>query len=591
MGAGKWRDSYSEALRGTHAVILPDDDGPAQKYAGQKHANQVAESLGSRVHCVSGLILPDGFKDLSDWAINRTSEDFTDLLSQATPWTPLVIPETEPSGKNGHALNGQSLPAYVAVESPAPVTVIPLDEVRLPDLSLDTFPEPLGRMIEAVANATETPVELPALMGLATVAASCQRVFEAEMEPGYQEPLCLWAIAALQSGNRKTAVHSAMTAPLRKKERILCEAAKSKRADVESERATLEARVKSLRSRVANSEDFEDSEQMQREITHLETSMPPLPAIPSLWVQDVTPEKLGMMMADNGERLAILSDEGGFFDIITGRYSNGIPNLDVCLQAHSCSPVKVNRGGRDEVHMQRPTLTIGLSPQPSVLRDLSSKSILRDRGFLARVLFALPTSRLGYRTLRCQPIPATIETAYHRTVDALLAFQPPTNEDGQEAAYRLKPSLEAHQEWKEFALTVERDMQPGAQYEHMTDWAGKLPGSAVRVAGLFHVSCMLIANRMPFLSALRPCSGPLGCWRCSVNTRSRSSISWEPTPLLMGPEGFGAGWSKASGIILPPGTVFKNSEAGFTGWLTWINPLRCFVSVATSYPVKTSRMD
>ena len=378
---------------------------------------------------------------------------------------------------------------------PAPVTVIPLDEVRLPDLTLDTFPEPLGRMIEAVANATETPVELPALMGLATVAASCQRVFEVEMEPGYLEPLCVWAIAALQSGNRKTAVHSAMTAPLKKKERALCDVAKTKRMEVESERATLEARVKSLRSRLANSEDFEHSEKVQREITQLETTMPTVPSMPSLWAQDVTPEKLGVMMADNGERLAILSDEGGFFDIITGRYSNGIPNLDTCLQAHSCSAVKVNRGGRDEVYMQRPTLTIGLSPQPSVLRDLSNKSLLRDRGFLARVLFALPTSRLGFRTLHCQPISPAIETAYHRTVDALLAFQPPTTEEGHEAAYHLKPSPEAHREWKEFALTVERDMRPGEQYEHMTDWAGKLPGAAVRVAGLFH--CVQHAHAQP----------------------------------------------------------------------------------------------
>jgi hypothetical protein len=145
--------------------------------------------------------------------------------------------------------------------------------------------------------------------------------------------------------------------------------------------------------------------------------------------------------------------------------------------------------------MQRPTLTIGLSPQPSVLRDLSNKSLLRDRGFLARVLFALPTSRLGYRTLQSQPISPVIETAYHRMVEALLAFQPPTNEDGQEAAYRLKPSAEAHREWKDFALTVERDMRPGEQYEHMTDWAGKLPGAAVRVAGLFH--CIQHAHSQP----------------------------------------------------------------------------------------------
>jgi hypothetical protein len=373
--------------------------------------------------------------------------------------------------------------------------VIPLDDVRLPALTVDTFPPPLGQMIDAVAKSTETPVELAALMGLATVAASCQQVFEIEMEPGYVEPLCIWAIAALQSGNRKTAVHTAMTAPLRKKERVLYEEVKAQRLTIESERATTEARVKVLRSRLSNSEDFGDIKRIKQDIATLETTMPELPAFPSLWAQDVTPEKLGIMMADNGERLAILSDEGGFFDILAGRYSNGVPNLDACLQGHSCSPVKVNRGGRDEVYLQRPTLTMGLSPQPSVLRDLSRKSLLRDRGILARVLFALPVSRLGYRTLTSQPVPPIIETAYHQMVDALLAFQPPTNEDGNIVAYRLKPTPDALREWKDFQGTVERDMQPGKQYEHITDWAGKLPGAAVRVAGHFH--CVRHAHEQP----------------------------------------------------------------------------------------------
>jgi hypothetical protein len=181
--------------------------------------------------------------------------------------------------------------------------------------------------------------------------------------------------------------------------------------------------------------------------------------------------------------------------MFTGRYNNGIPNLDTCLQGHSCSPVKVNRGSRGEVHLQRPTLTIGLSPQPSVLRDLSEKSVLRDRGFLARILFALPTSRLGYRTLETHPIRPDIETAYHRMIEGLLNFHPPTSEDGQVVAYRIKPSPQAYQEWKDFQRAVERDMQPGQQYEHMTDWAGKLPGAAARVAALFH--CVNHAHEHP----------------------------------------------------------------------------------------------
>ena len=199
------------------------------------------------------------------------------------------------------------------------IPVIPLDDVILPTFPVEAFPFPLGSMIDAVAKATETPVELAAMMGLATVAACCQRLFEISAAPGYSEPLNLWLVAALESGNRKTAVHQKMTEPLRAKERELCAQSKDEIAKAESARATTEARIKVLRSRLADSDDFADIADGQAEIDKLLAEMPPVPIPPRLWAQDITPEKLGTLMADNSERMALLSDEGGIFDILAGR--------------------------------------------------------------------------------------------------------------------------------------------------------------------------------------------------------------------------------------------------------------------------------
>src|SRR4029078_5142104 len=110
-------------------------------------------------------------------------------------------------------------------------------------------------------------------------------------------------------------------------------------------------------------------------------------------------------MADNGEKMAILSDEGGIFDILAGRYSNGVPNLDLFLQAYHGSAYRVDRGSRPAVFLKRPALTLGLSPQPSVLRGLAGAPGFRGRGLLARPCFALPESTLGRRTLDSRPIP------------------------------------------------------------------------------------------------------------------------------------------------------------------------------------------
>jgi len=57
-------------------------------------------------------------------------------------------------------------------------------------------------------------------------------------------------------------------------------------------------------------------------------------------------------MADNDEKMSVLSDEGGIFDILAGRYNGGIPNLDLFLQSHSGSSVRVDRGSSAiTVHM------------------------------------------------------------------------------------------------------------------------------------------------------------------------------------------------------------------------------------------------
>jgi len=268
-------------------------------------------------------------------------------------------------------------------------------------------------------------------------------------------------------------------------EREQAEHASVEIAHKESERETDLARIKALRGKAAQG-SFEDFEDKKQEIIKLEQSLPVVPQPLRLWAQDITPERLGPLMAENGERLAILSDEGGIFDLIGGRYSNGIPNLDLFLQSYSGSSVRVDRQGRSSVYMEHPALTIGLSPQPEILRGLKGKSGFRGRGLLARFLYAVPQSRLGYRTFDTHPIPHSVQAAYMQNIQMLLSIKPETGSDGGTRPFVLKLCDQAYDEWKDFSRTVERDMREGGRFEHITDWAGKLPGNVIRVAGLLH---------------------------------------------------------------------------------------------------------
>ena len=60
------------------------------------------------------------------------------------------------------------------------------------------------------------------------------------------------------------------------------------------------------------------------------------PVLPRLIVDDATAEKLGMMLAEQGGRIASMSPEGGVFDLMAGLYSkSGMPQFGVYLMGHS----------------------------------------------------------------------------------------------------------------------------------------------------------------------------------------------------------------------------------------------------------------
>lgn len=405
-----------------------------------------------------------GAKDISDLHLALPADGFKKAFDAALKSAKVVAPFATPS-------------------DPAPIQ---LDMKAPPEMPRHIFTGWFGGMIEAVATATETPRELAAMMGLAAIAIATQWKLVVQVAPKYFESLAIWTLAALDSGNRKTAVLHAMVRPIVKYESDLAAKIAPERERLISEKKTIEARLHELRARAAKAKANLEVEGLKREIAELEKSFPDIPSGPRLWAQDITPEKLGSLMADNGEKMGILSDEGVFFAVLAGLYNGGTLNLDLALQAHSGAPVRVDRGSRPSVYMQRPALTLGLSPQPEVLRGLSDHQEFRGRGLLARFLFALPQSTLGYRTLNTAPVPDDVEKAYQAGLTRLLEIELSPNHDGLPVPYILHLTPEAHAEWKEFARTVEVDMRGGGRFEHARDWAGKLPGQAIRLAGLLH---------------------------------------------------------------------------------------------------------
>jgi putative DNA primase/helicase len=81
-GAGKWRDEFSEFLRGRSVVIIPDNDEP-----GHEHAAKVARSLQGVASSVRLLGLPNlpPKGDVSDWLDAGGLVDELLVLAEAAP--------------------------------------------------------------------------------------------------------------------------------------------------------------------------------------------------------------------------------------------------------------------------------------------------------------------------------------------------------------------------------------------------------------------------------------------------------------------------------------------------------------------------
>lgn len=376
------------------------------------------------------------------------------------------------------------------------VTPIPLSQPTPPSLPPDILGSWLDEYIEAISLATETPRELSSMILLSVLGTCCQNRFVVEPELGYNEPVNIWTIVALEPGNRKSAVLKQLTDPLLEWEKIQADTLKSEIIRIESMRESQLVRIKSLRteaSKLQNELDFED---LTRHIASLEESLAQPPKLPRLWAQDITPEQTGVLMEENNERLAILSAEGGLFENLSGRYSGGIPNLDLFLQSHSGDPVRVDRGSRPSIYLQNPTLSIGLSPQPDVLKGLANQRGFRGRGLLARFLYAIPKSPLGYRKLNSSPVSSYLLATYRDNIHSLLNIDLLIDKHGQPQPYTLKLTPDAHATWKEFSRNVEVDLRDGRRFEYIKDWAGKLPGASARIAGVLH--CAKFAKSQPW---------------------------------------------------------------------------------------------
>lgn len=372
-------------------------------------------------------------------------------------------------------------PARMLVDDVSPdPPVISLESSGLPEIPPDALPSFAREFAIAISEAKEVPSAMATLLTLSVTASCVQRKYMVQVESSYAEPLCLYVAPALESGERKTAVHGPVIAPLVAFQKQLREEARFERQAAVVKQRLIEQEIKTLEKDYVRADENERHE-IETRIVTLTRKLPEKMGTPQCIVEDFTEAALSVALAENGESLLVASDEGGLFDNLSGRH-NDISEIDLFLKSHMGSPHTVNRVGRDNLFLERPLLSVAISPQPDVLAKLARKEGFLGRGLTARFLWALPRSKVGTRKLVPAAVPSTVVAAYHEGIVSLA--REGVEHLGEPILLRLTP--EAYACWKSLEHEIEPRIGPNGDLRQIKPWASKLPGAVIRIAGVCH---------------------------------------------------------------------------------------------------------
>ena len=349
---------------------------------------------------------------------------------------------------------------------------LPFDEYDLPAFPTDALPETIRRYVLAVAESTQTPVDMAAVEALGIVSLCCQGKDFIRGNADWAEPLNTYMVVIMEPAERKSSVLSMMIRPVEEYEKG--ENSRRNVGIIESQMvlSRLEKEKRSLVERSSKGKATE--EEVRAKAAEIAKYEPVKPL--RLFVDDVTSEKLTSVLAENKGRAAVVSAEGGIFDIISGLYSRNV-NIDVFLKGHSGDTIRVDRIGRASESIIHPALTMMLAVQPEVLNGLMSNNTFRGRGLTARFLYSMPKSTVGSRSFSTKPIPEGVRARYQALIETILSGgneqEPISLDDG---AREVLEDL-----FNEIEGRLKGDLA------EISDWAGKFVGAVLRISGILHV--------------------------------------------------------------------------------------------------------
>lgn len=383
--------------------------------------------------------------------------------------------EADPEGYAAYLTNAAEANGW---EKPEPFGVI-----VLPTFPLELLPTVLSDMAGGAAAEVQTPEDMGAMLLLGVTASAIAGKVEVVGRDGHIEQLPLWIFVAAESAERKTALFNLLRKPFAQyekehsRERLL----EIRRAETLQKR--LEAALSGLIKKALK--DGSINQQAEEDDIHQQLEDLKIPPKLQLWVSSPTPEAVHNLLSEHEGRMSVFSDEGGLFGIIAGRYAGkgGGADIDPFLSGYNGSPLRAPRVTAERKNVAAAYLTMAFAVQPKILAELGTVEGVEDKGLVGRFLFSLPISQVGTRLYReSVPLAADIAEAYAAKMTSLIAMPVP------EEPHSLLLDPEAREVYADFADRIEARLAKGTgDLATVGSWAGKVAGTSMRVAAVFHM--------------------------------------------------------------------------------------------------------
>lgn len=348
------------------------------------------------------------------------------------------------------------------------------DTVRFP---LEALPPILRNMANAISITTATDVGMAGTAILSAVGYCFTGLYRLEGKPDHTEPPVLYAFIIARPSERKSPVMHFIKEPFDSFESKYNKDHREEIYKAQQDIKAIKARMKAMEK-----EDEPDTSAIAKLRVQAENIRNTSPI--RIAVDDITPESLAIELSENGS-LLMISDEAGMLSNFNGKYSGGIPNLDLFLKAWNGEKYICNRVIRGRSEIPRPYLSVAIAGQPYIWDNMMNDGAFRSSGLLARFILCFAESDVGNRRYDTAPIPKEVKQDYHDFIHQLLKGK--RDSDSKETI--LKLSRCASEEYISYCNNyIEKEIK-----ESMCccqDWGGKFHGLILRIACILHcVDC------------------------------------------------------------------------------------------------------